>query len=450
MENIKEIFIANTAEAFADLLEQRTPSSIDQKNRIKQETDLSQRAHFWGGDNKVIITPSPIPATLLEHNTKIIGYKNIKNLWPKNFNIRLCKSILEDRALIKDLIGISRANQGVRLSSYSVTADYIDLLRFLVKKANWQIINLPKTKNPLDLVKSIDTKDGFREIVADLLPQENLKLPNSFICQTEADVVRAISNFLDVGKGFVIKVHNGESGWGVKIIDNDSIHKLPRDKIKISGWLHALFESDSIWNFAPYVVEEFISVDKKIGGGFPSGEGHITDDGFMFDYLCGQEVSEDGSFEGVILSSDIVPGVVSKNIKIGMKKVGKSLYSKGYRGTFDIDFAAGQDGNLYFLESNARITGGTHVYNLISYLGLDRNKHVISNDSFCYNAPSQKPEILFKLLFPFLYPIQNKKRGIIISFVSLDRPVIGIITIGANKQDTNFLIEKAKDCLSIN
>lgn len=448
MENIKEIFIANTAETFADLLEQIALNNIGQQDRIQQEIDLSQRALFWGEDNKIIITPKPIPITLLKHNTKKIGYKNVKNLWPKNFGIRLCRSILNDPALTKTLIKIFRSNQRVKISSYSVTDDYISLLRFLDKTADWQAANLPKIENPLSLIKSIDTKNGFREIVTGLLPQGNLKLPIGFICQTKTDVVKAASHFLDAEKGFVIKVHNGESGWGVKIIDNDATHKLSRDNI--DDLLCVLSESDPIWNSAPYVVEEFISVDKMIGGGFPSGEGHITDDGFIFDYLCGQEVTKDGSFEGIVLGNKVITDIVSKSIKIAMEKIGKELYIKGYRGTFDIDFAAGKDGNLYFLESNARITGGTHVYNLLSYLGLDGSEYVISNDSFHYNAPPQKSERLLKLLSNLLYPIQFQKRGIIISFVSLNRPVVGIITIGQDKQDAYFLIKKVKDCLNAN
>jgi hypothetical protein len=445
MQSIKEIFIANTAEAFADLLEQ-IASKADQKDRIQQELDLSQRAQFWGADNKIIITPNPIPTAILRCNAERIGYKNIKNLWPKNFDTRLCKSILSDPALINTIVQIFQSNQGVKVSSYAVTDDYINLLRFLEEKATgWQATNLPKTKNPLSLVKAIDSKHGFRKIVASLRLQENLKLPSGFICRTETDTAKAVRRFLDIGRGFVIKVHNGESGWGVKIIDNDAVQKLARNKI--NDWLRELFESDPIWEFAPYVVEEFISVNKTIGGGFPSGEGHITDDGFVFDYNCGQEVTEEGCFEGVVLSNDIIPDSVNSSMRIGMDMIGNELYAKGYRGVFDVDFAAGQDGNLYIFESNARMTGGTHVYNIMSYLGISENKaYVISNDSFRYNMPTQKPEEILTRLSDILYPIEYQKRGIVISFISLDRPVIGMIVIGQNKKDARSLMQRAKDC----
>lgn len=448
IQSIKEIFIANTAEAFADLLEQIALGNIGQQDRIRQEMDLSQRAQLWGGDNKIILTPNPIPKALLKHNIDKVGYKNIRNLWPKNLDIRLCNSIRNDPELIEVLIQVFQSNKNVKISSYSVTDDYLNLLRFLEGRATgWHVTNLPRATNPLDLVREIDSKNGFRKIVANLFPRENIKLPRGFVCKTEDDVVKAICFFLNADIGFVIKVHNGESGWGVKIIDNDAIQKFTEGKIK--DWLRELFESDQIWNFAPYVVEEFIPVDKTIGGGFPSSEGHITDEGFVFDYNCGQEVTKDGSFEGVVLSNDIIPDAVNSGMRIGMATIGNKLYSRGYRGVFDVDFAAGKDGNLYVLESNARMTGGTHVYNIMSYLGISgNNAYVISNDSFRYNMPAQKPEKLLARLSDILYPIEYQKRGLIISFVSLNRPVIGIITIGQNKKDAISLMQRTKDCLT--
>lgn len=446
MQSIKEIFIANTAEAFADLLDRNT----DQQDRIQQEIDLSQRGQFWGGDNRLIITPTPIPEVLLQHNINRLGYKNIKNFWPKNPDIRLCNSVLDDPELVKVLIQVFQSNKKVKISSYSVTDEYIKLLRFLEgNTAGCDITNIPKVTSPLDLVREIDSKNGFREIAANLFPKENIKIPRGFICKTEADIAKAIFFFLNIGIGFVIKVHSGESGWGVKIIDNNTIQKFKENKVR--DWLQELFESDPIWKFAPYVVEEYISVDKTIGGGFPSGEGHITDDGFVFDYNCGQEVTQEGSFEGIVLSNNIIPNAVNSAMRVSMEVIGNKLYSKGYRGVFDVDFAADKNGNLYVLESNARMTGGTHVYNIMSHLGINGNDaYVISNDSLRYNTPTQAPKELLDRLSNILYPIEAKKRGVILSFVSQNRPVIGIITIGENKKDALALTQRAKDCLAEN
>src|SRR3989344_3295157 len=448
MQRIKNIFIANTAEAFADLLEQTVLDNSHQQERFQQEIDLSQRAQFWGGNDKIIITPEPIPNTLLRNNSKCIGYKNVINLWPKNNDMQLCNSIMDDATLMKYLIEIIRANPGIKISSYSFTDNYANLLRLLKSKvARWQTTNMPCATNPVVLVKTIDSKSSFREMIASLFPAKNLRFPRGFICETEKDVSKAIFEFLGDGKGFVIKIHNGESGWGVKLVNADTAQRLKQTKV--NEWLRELFESDPVWEFAPYVVEEFIPVDYTIAGGFPSGEGHITDKEFIFDYSCGQEINKGGSFEGVVISAGIFPSYVSKNIKIAMEMIGKKFHTNGYRGIFDIDFAAGVDGNLYILESNARMTGGTHVYDIMSYLDLDENNaYVISNDAFFYDASIQKPNKILASLSNIIYPINHQKRGLILSFISTSRPVIGIIVVGKNREDARTLMNRTKDCLS--
>jgi len=86
----------------------------------------------------------------------------------------------------------------------------------------------------------------------------------------------------------------------------------------------------------------------------------------------------------------------------------------------------------------------------MSYLGIsESNAYVISNDLFRYNMATQKPEELLAQLHDVLYPIEDRKRGIIISFISLNRSVIGIITIGKNKKDALYLSQRAKDCLNV-
>ena len=62
--------------------------------------------------------------------------------------------------------------------------------------------------------------------------------------------------------------------------------------------------------------------------------------------------------------------------------------------------------------------------------------------------PTQKPEELLARLSEILYPVEYEKRGVVISFVSLNMSVIGIIIIGQNKKDALSLMQGAKDCLA--
>jgi len=448
MPKIKDIFFANTAEAFASLLESETSDKNAQQERIRHENDLSQRAQFWGEDDKVIVTPEPIPIALLEKNLKRLRYKNVINLWPKESKLRLCVAIANDPILKNEIIEIIRANPNIRISSYAATEEYVDLIKMLQKEGiDFEVTNLPHLANPIGLVQKIGSKNGIREIISDLFPKEGIKLPVGYICKNKDEVLRAISEFLNTNQGFVVKIHNGESGWGVKIMNGEAVQSL--DRTHIDTWLEDLFQSDQIWKSAPYVVEEFIQANTTMAGGFPSGEGYVDDKGFTFSYSCGQEVTKQGEFGGITISKLSMSHFFDESIETALNIVGGRLHSIGYRGNFDIDFVAGADGDLYILECNARMTGGTHVHGVISHLKINtvKESYIFSNDSYRYGEKVQPSKEILHSLSTLLYPMHEEKRGVLISFMSLYRPVIGIIVIGKDSNDTRSLMEQVKSSL---
>jgi len=448
MPKIKNIFFANTAETFASLLESETSDKNAQQERIRYENDLSQRAQFWGEDSKVIVTPEPIPTALLENNSRRLGYKNVINLWPKESKLRLCVAIANDTVLKDKIVETIRANPNIRISSYAATEEYVDLIKMLQKEGtDFEVINLPHIVNPIHLVQKIGSKNGIREIIRGLFPREGIRLPDGYICKDKDEILKAIPEFLNTNRGFVVKIHNGESGWGVKIMNKETAQSL--NKIFLTTWLNDLFQSDHIWKSAPYIVEEFILADMTMAGGFPSGEGYADDKGFTFSYSCGQEVTPQGEFGGITIGKSFMSHFFNESIETALNLVGNKLHNIGYRGIFDIDFVAGVDGNLYILECNARMTGGTHVQGIISHLKIntEQGPYIFSNDSYRYGEKVQPPEKVLHSFSNLLYPIHGEERGIIISFISSSRPVIGIIVIGNDSNDTRSLTEQVKSSL---
>ncbi|MCX6790395.1 MAG: hypothetical protein NTV60_02600 [Candidatus Kaiserbacteria bacterium] len=448
MPKIKDIYFANTAEAFASLLESETSDKDAQQERIKHETDLSQRAQFWGEDDKVIVTPEPIPAALLESNSKRLGYNNLINLWPKESKLRLCVTVANDTVLKDKIIEIIRINPDIRISSYAATEEYVDLIKMLQKEdIHFEVTNLPHIANPIHLVQKIGSKNGIREIISDLFPKGRIRLPVGYICKNKDEILKAISEFLNTNREFVIKIHNGESGWGVKIMNEKAVQSL--DRIHMDTWLEDLFQSDQIWKSAPYVVEKFIQADTTMAGGFPSGEGYVNDRGFTFSYSCGQEVTSQGEFGGITIGKSSMSHLFNEGIETALNIVGDKLHSIGYRGNFDIDFVAGADGNLYILECNARMTGGTHVHGVISHLKINTEleSYIFSNDSYRYEGKAQPPEKVLRSLSHLLYPMHEEERGVLISFMSSSRPVIGIIVVGKDSDDTRSLTGQVKSSL---
>ena len=143
------------------------------------------------------------------------------------------------------------------------------------------------------------------------------------------------------------------------------------------------------------------------------------------------------SFGGVTIGKDILGKKETKELTRLGKIVGKKYWEMGYRGYFDIDVVVEKDTKqIYLIETNARRTGGTHVYDIAKKLfgsGWEQNNFLISNDQFCYGKKVMSPKDIFDKCKDLLYPIDNHKSGIIITLIDEKRPAFGFVVGGRNK-----------------
>ena len=93
----------------------------------------------------------------------------------------------------------------------------------------------------------------------------------------------------------------------------------------------------------------------------------------------------------------------------------------GYVGTFDVDFIIGENDQSYALESNARRTGGTHIWELANYLLKKKlNEYLIfSNDAFSIKKPVESYSQLKVLLKDLFWGEFAPKEGLIVTGTSM-------------------------------
>ncbi len=431
MNAFNTILIANTAEAFKKILFE-TSGTDNGKRRIRHELALSQRAFFWQGDNKVVITPYLIPKELIEHNTKILGFKNVTNFAPKEDRIDLCEAIVNDSVLWGILAQIIKSNPGIIISPYAVTANFVELINKLRKvNLDFHAPELPDSES-LWTIEYLDSKSGFRKHVSAL---SNMHIPEGCVCEDFEQAIYAGRRFMEQRRSCVIKSNMGESGWGTLILKKERFKNL----LDFENYVRTAFVRDSIWNQLPLVVEEFIDPLFSIAGGMPSAEAYIDSSGIKVTYTCGQDINDQGEFLGVVIGNEILPAGLDKKIRSATKEIGQSFFKLGYRGFFDVDFVLSKNGIPYAIESNTRRTGGTHVYDFKQWLAKSMDVdglHILSHDSFVYGTNVLSPAEILKQSRGVLYPVNGKSKGIMISFISIKDPVIGYMVIGQNKQQT--------------
>lgn len=427
-EKSVNIIFVNTAEAFEDILVASGGSEEGQK-RIRHELALSQRAFFWEDDNKIVITPFPIPKELFDLNSKILDFLNTTSYSPKAGGLNLSNSIEVDS--FKELVD----DRSVVVSPYAITPGFLKLIDSLrASGLNVFVDNMP-TKGGYDLIRYLDSKSGFRTEAEKI----GIKCPEGFVCQTFDELKDKINWFKSNKRPFVIKADQGESGWGLILV---------KDLETTADSLINQVTSETIWSNGPYIIEELIDVDEAASGGSPSAELFVTDSEVKITYLCGQIVVN-GEFQGTVVGEDTIPRNIADEIKKSALVIGKHFQSLGYRGIFDIDYVISKNGEVYAVETNARRTGGTHVYDLAKRLfGEDYINHCfISNDHFEYSKDIQSISELLSNTSALIYS-KDSQSGIIITLINETDHVLGYVSIGNDLEIATNISKELKNLLA--
>lgn len=439
MNKFNSIFIANMAEIARPLA--RLMETEERKYEIYEDHALCDRFIFSQNDNRVLVTPLPLDRHYFQDTVMIMKFKNIINLSPQSIGESLCESIIHDKKLLHQLIGIIADNPGIIIHSDGATGEFLKFVGFLKSKGlHFQTPELPITGHEW-LVNFFDSKSGFRQATA-TLGTNFPPMPEGFIVENRDELVGFCRYLLKKAGGFVMKSNRGWSGAGLKIVTKKELLK-----IKLEKFIQNLISSEEYWQKDLIVVEELIRADTKICGGSPSVEFVVGEDGPKALYVCGMRVNETGMFKGVEIGKASVPKYIEKELFRSGLVYAKLLYKMGYRGYFDIDWVNDKKGKLYPLESNIRRTGGTHVYDLSNRLfGREwaKNHYIVANN--LAGAPNLKGMTYSEcknVLKSVLYPIKGKNEGVILTVTKLlNRGNIGYVVVGPDKKTVSEIEEK--------
>ena len=431
---INTVLIANTAEAFEGLL-QKSSHTEEGSRRMRHELTLSQRAFFWGGDDKLVITPYAIPQALMRHNMAACGFSNIVNRWPIEPIIALSKAVREDEALVNVIIEHARENPAIRISPYVVTDDFLSLLD-RINAGGTEIVADEKPRgHSLWTIKYFDSKAGFRAEMQKLATEHTeIKIPEGFLAENRKEAIDIAVWFYTHGRSAVVKVNYGESGWGLWIARSGEYSNVSHLKKS----LEQVLNSDSVWEDSLIVVEEFVEPDTQVAGGSPSTELFVSESGSFVTYHCGQLLDANGGFLGVEIGKGVLPAPVRDMLERTSRIIGEWYHALGYRGFFDIDFVATRDGMIYVVETNTRRTGGTHVYDLARHLFGDTwetDAYLLSHDSLKYGNELMSVEMFLERMKSLLYPMNSQRRGIIVTSVNAWDPVFGYVIVAPDADD---------------
>ncbi|MGG6297961.1 hypothetical protein ACQ4M4_26500 [Leptolyngbya sp. AN02str] len=401
------VVVCNTAEAYTSFFDPLLDRTI-QAQSIFQVHTSSDRALFWLRSAKLVIGSLPLHH-LAEVNQRW-GYGHTQYCYPSTATPSLCRDILDTPELLQTIVSYAGESRAIQLIPYANTATFYELVNRL--QAAGLTVYLPESPDLGNrwLRDALDTKLGFRSLLAQCLPEGAEHMPLGFGAVSIHQTAEIVSWFLQRARACIVKTNEGVLGWGQLVFQPGAV-RSPADIL-------TLLQSQPLLNHTSLVIEAYIDSPQHL---FPSAEFFVPAPTVGLPYLTyvSNQLFCHGQFAGVLMSPDLAEQPWYNRLVTQGLHLAKALQAMGYVGHFDLDGLVDEAGRLYLLEVNPRRTGATHVHELACHLlGADYAAHhtlisqtAIATVHHTYSALVQK-------LQPVLYPRHGKPEGVIITHTS--------------------------------
>jgi hypothetical protein len=397
------VALYNNLETFYPFLKRSNDPDIFEKRKYRGDRGL-----FWLGHSKLLFTTAPAPGA--REICDRWGYNQTDLLSPPSPTHQLSLDIARDPNLLQRIVDHAGPKRTIQLIPYAATQEFFELADALTRQYGLTV-QLPESphRDSLWLRNYADTKSGFRALVSYWLGDE-APLPPGFICRNITQAAEVVTWFLDRGWPCVVKADEGESGIGHMIFDPSAPD---------NGSVLKRLQEDSFLKDDLILVEKFIPSAQGVSPSLeffvpPLGQGEP-----FVTYLSGQIFEQFGRFAGVLIGREIIRSSWYPALEKSGLKVARELQAAGYAGAFDLDCVVDDEGKLWFLEINARRTGGTYVHEFATAtFGANYLSRVVvlsSNAIHCHGI--QDASQLLAALDDLLLP-KGGTRGLVVTVTS--------------------------------
>lgn len=446
---IRTIIVANNREYFSPI-DPFVPA-IEKPEFVESDYDEADMDMMWFGDNKIVLSPRRLDPEFVADVSRLFGFQNVRFIVPQETGAGLSQDVVGDEQSFQAVIDEISRSINPQIIPWGHTTQFQGLLDSISESG--VSFRTPETPRPegLWIPDYLDTKVGSRKFLLEVKqkhPELEIQVPEGFVCDNLEEAIQKIDYFLSQDKGVVFKANLGGSGIGVHIFRKEELtdpEKRKQIEAKLRG--NQLFQKDRV------VIEEMIEADFNHHGVDPSVDAMVKEDGSVelqaIDAMVIHHVGQDVGFYGCIGGKDLFNKQQEKQLSEFTLAVGEELSKLGYRGWYDTDYILTPEGNFYTAEVNLRRTSMSYVVDIAKLLfGDDWESQVAvrTNDKFIReNLHGLSYTELKDLLSGLIYPINDEKRGIIITQSmrsKFGRGKFGYLIFGTDQDDTKTIEEE--------
>jgi hypothetical protein len=388
-------------------------------------------------NDPILISPRRIRSSFIEYFEQLFPGKHIRTLVPKTHTGEICEDVINDELIIKKLVEAANSVKKLTLISYSTSPQFFHLVEVLQKRGITVYTPESPDVSSAWTVNFYGSKSGIRQLAQKSGAMEpDFKVADGLICSSIYDAAMIAANKYMKEDSVVIKTNKGHSGAGVLLFRSGD---LPKEYKSCEQAIHKILQQDKYWEKFPIVIESLLNVNAAVGGGFPNVEFKIQKGGKIeFLYYCAMRVDKDGVYKGQEMHESVLSERVAARVIDTGFFIGEQYAAAGYRGYFDVDFVAAKNGEMYVTESNARRTGGTHMYKAaVELIGKDffTDSYTLSNNDYSL-AENCRPtfERVLDVLKPVLFDKKTKEGVVLASSNLLEQSKFAYIVLGLSEK----------------
>lgn len=430
-----EVYISNISEDVWSFIQSMTPE--ERAFEIEENANLADRDIFTlpVTQRSIFIAPKPLDPAFLAYYHALFPQAQVEVLTPTQHTGEICLDVLADTTIMQRLLDMSERGTLI-LKSYSSSAQFQTLAATLRHAGGRVLTPESPSQDHSWTVNFFGSKSGIRQVATHLAPKAEHWMAPGYIVQGIQDVASLAASIYCSVKAVVLKTNKAHAGVGVKLFRPGD---LPTNYEACYQALTEFLATQRYWQEFPVVIEAFLQIDTKIGGGNPNCEYWINHQGQLeLLYSCGMRVSKNGVFKGIEIHQSVLPPEILEPLEAYGRELGTMYTKAGYRGYFDVDCVYTKQGQLLITESNVRRTGGTHVYhtakNIIGPNFLSQS-YILSNNSL---PLTRKKTLTFtqvhQTLTPLLFNAETGEGLILASSNILQQHNLSYIIFGRNKK----------------
>ncbi|WP_329182138.1 peptide ligase PGM1-related protein (plasmid) [Streptomyces decoyicus] len=216
----------------------------------------------------------------------------------------------------------------------------------------------------------VNSKAAFRAIAGGL----GVPVPAGAVCANRREAEDAITELLEQGHPVILKNDLRAGGRGNEVVSpvegvapvGAERTVLLTDRAAVREYLARRWNWLTTRDRTPFVVERYYPGSQAVFAEFL-----LTEQGPEFAGQ-GEMVSAPMAKAEIIPAPGVAPATLTE-LAEGGRRLCQALHGLGYRGMVSADAIITPDGELHFSEYNGRITGSTHIYQVLG-------EHIVGED----------------------------------------------------------------------